>query len=171
MIRKLAITFSMAVFLLAVSFNTFARQPDVERYYWPNDIWAPFECDDFWIMNVSDLSLTEKSFYDGNGDLVKITSHYVVKNSVFFNSENPEISYEAGGDTGFSEVTFENGAPVEYRERGIFWHIKGPSGEKIVFVAGLGVYNYATDVFEQHGLVVYPVDEESHAKLCEYFSE
>ena len=160
----------MAIFLLAISFNTFAREPDVKRNYWLDDIGPVFMCDDFWIMTMSDWSLTTKWFYDKNGDLIKRTNHYVSKNAVFFNSENPEISYEGGGDTGFSEVTFENGTPVEYRERGIFYHIKGPSREKLVFIAGLGVYNFATDVFEQRGLVVYPVDFETQMKLCEYFS-
>lgn len=171
MIKKLATLFSIATLLLAISFNTFAKQPDVERNYWPGDIFMAFECDEFFIMGMTDFSLMSSRYYDRNGDLVKTTRHYVAKNSVYWNSENPDIFYEAGGDTGFSEVTYENGLPVEYRERGIFWHIKGPKGEKITFVAGLGIYNFATDVYDHRGLDYYPVDAESYARLCAYFSE
>ena len=166
MFKKSAILSSIAILMLAVSIPALAIPPDMNKLYFEDDLIVAWECDGFNIMELGDTLLMFTTFYDKNGEMVKETVHFTVQRAVFYNSENPDISYRSNVDMGFAETSFENGLPVEYRERGVFWHIMLPGGEKIQFIAGLGVYDYATDTYDHYGLEFWQGDG-----LCEYFAE
>ena len=177
MSKKIAFKYSLCALLLTFSVSALAVPPEVERYYFEDDLSFPFDCGDFEIGQMGDVWLTFRDFYNKDGKLTKQTVHYTVQRSVFFNASNPDIYLKANADTGFSETTYEDGVPVEYRERGAFWHMVLPGGEKLLFVAGIGIYDFSSGIFEHRGFSQYIFDEnfefneELFERMCEYFSE
>ena len=177
MSKKIVFLNSLCALLLTFSVNALAVPPEVERYYFEDDLSFPFDCGDFEIGQMGDVWLTFKNFRNKDGELTKETTHYTVQRSVFFNASNPDIYLKANVDTGFSEITYEDGVPVEYRERGAFWHMVLPGGEKLLFIAGIGIYDFATDTYDHRGFLQFIFDEnfepneELIERMCEYFSE
>ena len=177
MSKKIAFLYFLCASLLTLSVNAFAVPPEVDRFYFEDDITYPFDCGDFEIAQMGDVWLTLRNFFNKDGELIKETAHYTVQRSVFFNASNPEIYLKANVDTGFAQVTFENGLPVEYRERGAFWHMVLPGGEKLAFIAGLGIYDFATDTYDHRGFLQFVWDEnfepneELVERMCDYFAD
>jgi len=170
--NKLIVLFLIAILMLAASIDALADKPVKDTQYWPNDYYPAFQCEGFDIISLGDMRITFTDFFDNDGELVKRTVHYNRQNEIFFNSVNEEINYQLGngaGDTAYAENFYENGEWVEYREHGMFWHILLPNGVKVVSVSGLGVWD--GENYSHHGLVYFPIDEESHAALCEFFAE
>ena len=169
MFKKVAILTTTAILGLAISFNALALKPLVEKAEFEDVVWPSFECDGFWIMSEFDINLRETYFTDADGNLIKITVHQKIQNAVYYNSENPEIMYEAHSDVAFSERSYEDGIQVEYRERGVFYHLQ-VGGEKIIFVAGIGIWN-PDDGYFHHGQLIHPYVNEDLERVCAFFSE
>ena len=170
MFKKVAILVTIAILSFSLSLTVLAMRPVIVESENLEDITYPaYFCDDFVILSNVDVKYWVTRFYDKDGELVRETAHQQIKNPVFFNSENPEIMFEAGADTQFAETRFENGLAVEWRWRGITWHIQD-RGEKLMFISGQ-MNDSAEDGWSTHGLFFYPLDEEAHAKLCAYFAD
>jgi len=116
-----------------------------------------------------------KFFSNDDGELIKLTINYTLQRSVFFNASNPDIYLKANVDTGITTVIFEDGLPVEIRERGAMWHMVLPGGEKLFFIAGIGIYDFASDTYDHRGFLQFLFDEngfneEQLERMCEYFA-
>ncbi len=176
MSKRTAFLYFLCASFIALSVNAFAVAPVVERFYYEDDLTFPFECGDFEVAQLGDLALTFKYFFNEDGELTKLTINYTMQRSVFFNASNPDIYLKANADTGITEVRFEGGLPVEVRERGAMWHMVLPGGEKLFFIAGIGIYDFPTDTYDHRGIYQWLFDEngefnaELTERMCEYFA-
>ena len=171
MFSKFAALFTTTFLGLTVSISALAIPPEIVYKDSQDDVTYPvYNCHDFWIMGNSGARVWITHFYNRDGDLIRETIHQSLPNTVFFNSENPEIMWDVGNSSaGFAESRFENGTLIEWRLRGMNWRFQ-VRGEKIVFTAG---FQHCTleDGCSMNGLSFFPTDEESEAEMCAYFAE
>ena len=174
---KKRLVYIITVLMLSLGAATaFAAPPVIDRYYEEDNLTFPFDCGDFQVAQIGDLWITFKYFFNKDGELIKLTINYTLQRSVFFNASNPAIYLKANVDTGITTVIFEDGMPVEVRERGAMWHMVLPGGEKLFFIAGIGIFDFATDTYDHRGILQWLFDEngefnaELTERMCEYFA-
>lgn len=94
--RSFVITGFLTVFLLSAATVALAAKPVKQTFFFPDSPFFIGECDEFDIINVSDLEIIVTTFFNNDGDVVRERAMFKVRNSVYFNSANPDISLDGG---------------------------------------------------------------------------
>ena len=161
--RKLATTFSMAVSLLAISFNTFAGQPEFRvdggAYNSYFDSCSDF---DIGISGVWTMRLTD--FFDENGDLVRTHIKGEEHDLTFYNMSNSNIYVESSASNkaarwstwvypqAINPDSWCNDCPA-FHESGIFWRFKLKGYGWMIFNVGYHYWDpFVEDGWTQHGI-------------------
>ena len=90
-------TMLVALFLLPVGV-AMADPPDTTTdEFVLEDEWIG-ECDGFTILAAGDHKITERLYYDQDGELTKMQYHYSISNGIVYNSEDPSRYLPEGPD-------------------------------------------------------------------------
>lgn len=94
--RSVCVISILTVVLLGAATASLAAKPVKQTFFLPDTGLVIGECDGFEIINVADLEITVTSFFSNDGDFIRERVMFRVRNSVYFNSVNPDISLDGG---------------------------------------------------------------------------
>lgn len=164
MFRKLITVLSVAAFTLLMSTSALALKPVVlVDYEGPYDEFV-IECGDYDVHNSSWIHLTLTDYLDKNGDVIRTHVWAHVWDSIFYNSEVPEIyisNQGAGNGENLSQWWNADGTMME---AGLLWRIMLPGIGKLYMTAGRGFWD--GENWSWSGLEVLP-ENGSGSRLCD----
>ena len=86
----------LGVMFLAPATTSLAANPTKETFLFPDSLFPIGSCNGFDIVNISDLEIIVTTFFNNNGDFVRQKVMFKVRNSIYFNSEDPSIYLDGG---------------------------------------------------------------------------
>ena len=102
-IRALVLFVTVPVAAVLLFSSAYAGKPEISRFVGPFDFGPVVECDGFDVWTSGLERVTEKLWFDADGNPVRLQVHVLITESKYYNTNDPENKFVAQGKNGVGE--------------------------------------------------------------------